>query len=82
MISSPAIRPAALAGVGIEVAEQFESEIPVEEFVTQGTTRSIVLDTAVTPTPANKITKIKKPKTKCRNDPAPRTISLFGTEAK
>jgi hypothetical protein len=82
MISSPAIKPAAFAGVGIEVAVQFESETPVEEFETHGTTRSIVFVTAVTPTPENRITNIKKPRTKCRNDPAPRTISLLGTEAR
>ena len=67
---------------GIEVDVHAESETPLAEFETHGTTSPIVLVTAVTPTPASRITNIKKPNTKCRNDPAPRTISRFGTDAK
>ena len=80
--SSFANNPEIFAGEGVDVAEHLVSVTPLEVFRTQGTTSPMVLVTVVTPTPARRTKRIRKPSTKCRKEPAPRTIKRFGTEAK
>ena len=70
MILSPAKIPTSLAGDGVDL----EVQASLATFGMQSLTASTVLVTEVTPTDENSVSNKTNQITKCKNDPAPKTI--------
>ena len=77
MTLSPGKIPTFLAGDGTDFSEQTSLAF----CGIHSLTFSIVLVTEVTPTDKNRVSSKTKPITKCRKEPAPKTISLWPTPA-
>ena len=80
-ISSPGRIPAILAGDLLAPGLHSPRVGPSEVLITQGMTCSTLLVIIEVPMPPRITMRIKNPRTKCKNEPAPRTINLFGTDA-
>ena len=76
-ILSPATMPTFLAGDGTD----FTEHTSVAVCGMQSLTRSTLLVNEVTPMEANKTNSSTNPITKCRNEPAPKTINRCATDA-
>ena len=76
-ILSPVFIPTTFAGEGTDCGEQTS----VDVCGIHSLTRSTLLVREVIPTDENKAISSMKPKTKCRNEPAPKTINRWPTVA-
>ena len=77
MILSPANMPTFFAGEGVDFAVQTSLAFCGMHSLTCST----VLVTEVTPTDIKRVRSNTKPITKCRNEPAPKTINRWPTPA-